>query len=148
MIKYSSFLSKLFGEVFPEPFDFENDDSGFIQSAATAFVKGIQKMRFSGIMKIQDDLCDVRQVISTAVRKDEDELKKEIDRLEQEIVSLKNNLEDRKILERAKGILMKTGLDEKTAYLRLQKMATSQNLKLTVLAKKLLDLEQLFHSEE
>jgi response regulator NasT len=45
-------------------------------------------------------------------------------------------LEDRKIIERAKGILMtELGLSEPEAYRRLQKTASAKNLKLIEVAQ-------------
>ena len=48
-------------------------------------------------------------------------------------------MEDRKVIERAKGVLMKElGLGESEAFRRLQKTATSKNLKLIELARMVL----------
>jgi AmiR/NasT family two-component response regulator len=52
-----------------------------------------------------------------------------------EAADLRQALEDRKTIERAKGILMeKTGLTEQAAFQRLQKLASVKNLKLAQLA--------------
>jgi two-component system, response regulator PdtaR len=52
-----------------------------------------------------------------------------------EAADLRQALEDRKIIERAKGILMeKVGLTEQAAFQRLQKLASMKNLKLAQLA--------------
>ena len=48
-----------------------------------------------------------------------------------EIRQMKEALESRKLVERAKGILMRqTGMDEEAAYLKLQKTARNENRKL------------------
>jgi AmiR/NasT family two-component response regulator len=56
--------------------------------------------------------------------------------LEQEATDLRQALEDRKLIERAKGILMrKAGLDEHEAFRRLQKISRERNLKLRDIAQ-------------
>jgi AmiR/NasT family two-component response regulator len=53
-------------------------------------------------------------------------------------------LETRKLVERAKGILMRqTGLDEESAYLRLQKTARNENRKIVDVARAIILAEQL-----
>lgn len=65
--------------------------------------------------------------------------------LEQETVNLKQALEDRKLIERAKGLLMKkTQLDEAEAFRRLQKLASDKNRKLVEIATMLLTAEEAF----
>ncbi len=54
------------------------------------------------------------------------------------------SLEDRKIIERAKGILMKrSALGEDEAFRRLQKLASEKNLKLVELARMLTTADEL-----
>lgn len=49
-------------------------------------------------------------------------------------------LEERKLVERAKGLLMKArGLDEESAYRALRKMAMDRSLKLGEAARRVLD---------
>lgn len=56
--------------------------------------------------------------------------------LSQEAADLRQALEDRKVIERAKGILMRrTGLDEQQAFRRLQKVASDNNSKLVEIAR-------------
>jgi AmiR/NasT family two-component response regulator len=53
-------------------------------------------------------------------------------------------LEARKVVERAKGILMRqTGLDEEHAYLKLQKTARNVNCKLAEVARAIIAAEQV-----
>jgi len=67
----------------------------------------------------------------------------------QEANDLRQALEDRKILERAKGILMKrTGLDEPEAFRRLQKLARDNNRKLVDIAKNIVMAEEAFQKGE
>jgi AmiR/NasT family two-component response regulator len=62
-----------------------------------------------------------------------------------EAANLRQALEDRKIIERAKGFLMKrTGLDESSAFRRLQKLARDNNRKLVEVAHGLLLAEEAF----
>jgi response regulator NasT len=54
-------------------------------------------------------------------------------------------LEDRKVIERAKGVIMKkAGLPEDQAFLRLQKMARDQNQKMVHVARMILNAEEAF----
>jgi response regulator NasT len=52
-------------------------------------------------------------------------------------------LEDRKVIERAKGILMKrASLDEQEAFRRLQKLASEKSRKLVEIAQMILVAEE------
>ena len=65
--------------------------------------------------------------------------------LQREAANLKPALEDRKLIEPAKGVLMKkTQLGEAEAFRRLQKLASDQNRKLVEIAKILLTAEEAF----
>jgi len=64
--------------------------------------------------------------------------------LRQETDNLKQALEDRKLIERAKGILMKrTGLEEPDAFRRLQKIATTKCMKLVDVAKTIVTADEV-----
>jgi AmiR/NasT family two-component response regulator len=68
---------------------------------------------------------------------------REFQTLQQEADGLKQALEDRKLIERAKGILMKrTGLQEPEAFRRLQKIATSKSMKLVEVARTIVTAEE------
>lgn len=68
---------------------------------------------------------------------------KEFQALHQQADDLRQALEDRKIVERAKGILMKrAGLDEPTAFRRLQKLASDKNLKMIRVAEMIVTAEE------
>ena len=59
-------------------------------------------------------------------------------RLSRELEEAKSELEDRKVIERAKGILMKSkGLSEEDAYALLRKTAMNQNRKIAEIAQSL-----------
>lgn len=67
--------------------------------------------------------------------------------LRKETADLKQALVDRKIIEKAKGILMKkTNLDEHEAFRRLQKLASDKNKKLIEIAQMILTAEEAFGS--
>lgn len=54
-------------------------------------------------------------------------------------------LVDHKLIERAKGILMKrTGLDEPDAFRRLQKLSSGCNQKMVEIARTIVDAEAAF----
>jgi len=62
----------------------------------------------------------------------------------QEIQSLRDQLVERKLVERAKGLIMKSrGLDEEAAYAALRKMAMDRKLKLADVAQRLVDAAEL-----
>jgi len=68
--------------------------------------------------------------------------------LQQEAADLKQALDDRKIIERAKGIMMKRAkVDEPEAFRRLQKLATSKRQKLVDVAKLILSVEEVYDME-
>jgi two-component system, response regulator PdtaR len=68
---------------------------------------------------------------------------KEFSALQQQAADLRQALEDRKIIERAKGILMKrAGLDEADAFRRLQKLASEKNLKLVRIAEMIVTADE------
>jgi response regulator NasT len=65
--------------------------------------------------------------------------------MRQESDNLRQALEDRKLIERAKGLLMKrAGIDEPEAFRRLQKLARDRNQKLAEIAQIILTAEEAF----
>ena len=65
--------------------------------------------------------------------------------LRRETADLRQALEDRKVIERAKGILMKRArLDEQEAFRRLQKLASERNLKLVEMGRAVVTAEDAF----
>jgi two-component system, response regulator / RNA-binding antiterminator len=62
----------------------------------------------------------------------------------QEIERLRQQLAERKLVERAKGILMKTrGLDEESAYALMRKAAMDRNLRIGEVAHQLIEAQGL-----
>jgi response regulator NasT len=63
--------------------------------------------------------------------------------LRNEAANLRQALADRKIIERAKGLLMKqSGIDEEEAFRRLQKLARDKNRKLVEIAEMFLVVDE------
>jgi len=61
-----------------------------------------------------------------------------------ELSETRQKLLDRKVIERAKGLLMRRGdLTEEQAYARLRAMAMNKNLKLADVAQRIVDVEDL-----
>jgi len=86
--------------------------------------------------------ADLEPAIAIAMRRFEQFLA-----LHKEAASLKQALEDRKTIEKAKGILMmKAGLDEQSAFRKLQKLASDKNKKLIEIARIILTAEEAFSS--
>jgi response regulator NasT len=82
--------------------------------------------------------ADLEPTIALAVRRFE-----QFQALQQEAADLRQALEDRKVIERAKGILMKRSrLDEQEAFRRLQKLASAKSRKLVDIAQMLLVAEE------
>ena len=75
--------------------------------------------------------ADLEPAIGLALRRFE-----QFEALRREAADMRQALEDRKIIEQAKGIVMKElGLSEAEAFRRLQKTASARNLKLIELAR-------------
>lgn len=82
--------------------------------------------------------ADLVPAIALAVRRFE-----QFEQLRSEAAGYRQALEDRKLIERAKGILMKrAGLDEEAAFKRLQKLASEKNLKLVEIARTILTADE------
>ena len=68
---------------------------------------------------------------------------KEFQVLQKQADDLRQALEDRKLIERAKGILMKrANLDEPDAFRRLQKISSDKNQKMVEIARMILTAEE------
>jgi response regulator NasT len=82
--------------------------------------------------------ADLAPVIALAVRRFE-----QFQALRQEAADLRQALADRKVIERAKGILMKRGaMDEQEAFRRLQQLASEKSRKLIDIAHMILLAEE------
>ncbi len=64
--------------------------------------------------------------------------------LRQELASARSELQERKIIDRAKGLLMqRQGLNEQAAYEKLRKAAMDKGLRLAEVAQRMLDVAEL-----
>jgi len=62
-----------------------------------------------------------------------------------EVTELRNTLEARKVVDRAKGILMnRAGMSETQAHARLQELASSRNIKMATVADLIVEAEVAF----
>jgi response regulator NasT len=69
---------------------------------------------------------------------------KQEEKLRAELADTRTKLADRKVMERAKGLLMKRHhLSEDEAYQKLRHLAMNKNLKLSEVAQRILDVEDL-----
>ena len=85
---------------------------------------------------------DLEPAISLAMRRFE-----QFQTLRRETTDLRQALDDRKTIERAKGLLMKREhIDEQEAFRRLQKLAMNQNRKLVEVAQMILTVGEAFES--
>jgi len=84
-------------------------------------------------------IADLPPAIAIAVRRFG-----ELQALQKDCKDLRQALSDRKIIERAKGILMKVArIDEPEAFQRLQQLASEKNQKLVDAAQAILALEKV-----
>jgi two-component system, response regulator PdtaR len=82
--------------------------------------------------------ADLEPAIGIAMRRF-----KQFDTYRKESSDLKQALEDRKVIEKAKGVLMKkAGLGEHDAFRRMQKLASDKNRKLIEIARIILTAEE------
>jgi response regulator NasT len=84
--------------------------------------------------------ADLEPAIAIATRRFE-----QFQALRKEATDLRQALEDRKTIEKAKGVLMKkANLDEHDAFRRLQKLASDKNRKLIEIAQMILTAEEAY----
>jgi response regulator NasT len=83
---------------------------------------------------------DLEPAIALAMRRFE-----QFEALRKEAADLRQALEDRKLIERAKGLLMKkAGLEEPEAFRRLQKLAMDGNRRMVDVAQMILTADEAF----
>jgi response regulator NasT len=88
--------------------------------------------------------ADLNPAIALAMRRFE-----QLQALRKEATDLRQALEDRKFIERAKGVLMKrAGIGEHEAFRRMQKLASSKRQKLVEIANMILAVEEVSGSLE
>ncbi|MBO0697813.1 MAG: response regulator [Zavarzinella sp.] len=70
----------------------------------------------------------------------------EVQALRRESAELKQALEERKVIERAKGaVTRRCGVNESDAYRRMRRMASNANRKMADVAREILAAEETFH---
>jgi response regulator NasT len=88
--------------------------------------------------------ADIEAAIALAMRRFE-----QYRAIRKEASDLRQALEDRKVIERAKGIVMRRlGINEEEAYRRLRKYASDRNRKLADLARTVLEANEVFQQLE
>lgn len=103
-------------------------------------IKRANKAGVYGYLQKPVDRYDLISTISVAM-----ERFAEFERLKTETDTARKVLEERKLIERAKGILMdKFEIKEKDAMRSLQKKSRDRNKKLVEVAKEIIQAEQLF----
>lgn len=81
----------------------------------------------------------IRPILDVAMARFEHE-----QNLRRELAHAKTELQDRKVIDRAKGVLMqRQGLSEQAAYEKLRKAAMNKGLRLGEVAQRMLDLAEL-----
>lgn len=119
---------------YPKPIVF------FAEKGETSVIKKAVKSGVSAFVVDGLTARRVKPVIELAI-----ERFKETQSLHRELIETKTNLEERKIIERAKGILMsRNNISEDTAYKSLRKLAMEQNKKLIDVARSTIELSELF----
>lgn len=109
----------------------ESEDTDSMEAAVAA---GVSAYIVAGL---QSDR--IKPVLNVALARFKREQK-----LLDELSDTKSKLAERKIIERAKGLLMeRQHFSEEQAYQKLRSMAMSKNLKLSEVAQRILDVEDL-----
>ena len=88
----------------------------------------------------------IRPILDVAMARFEHEqvLRQELAATKTELGELSAELKDRKVIDRAKGLLMqRQGLSEPAAYAKLRKAAMDKNLRLADVAQRMLDVADL-----
>lgn len=81
----------------------------------------------------------IRPILDVAMARFEHE-----QNLRRELASVKNELQDRKVIDRAKGLLMqRQNLSEQAAYEKLRKAAMDKGMRLSEVAQRMLDVADL-----
>jgi two-component system, response regulator / RNA-binding antiterminator len=109
----------------------EDNDTTHVKAAVAA---GVNAYIVAGLAPDR-----IRPIMDVAMARFEHEQS-----LRQELQSAKSELQDRKTIDRAKGLLMqRQGLSEQDAYEKLRKTAMDKGLKLADVAQRMLDVADL-----
>lgn len=109
-------------------------DDGAADSIDAAMAAGVSAYIVAGLQA--ERIAPVLNVALARFRQDE--------KLRAELDDTRHKLAERKVIERAKGLLMTHhGLTEDQAYQRLRSMAMNKKLKLAEIAQRIIDVEDL-----
>lgn len=109
----------------------DDEDTSHVRRAIAA---GVSAYVASGVPSER-----IKPVIEVAMARFEQE-----EKLRRELADAKSQLEERKVVDRAKGLLMtRQGLSEQEAYSRLRKAAMDKGIKLSEVAQRLIDAADL-----
>jgi len=112
----------------------DSSDAGMIESAIDA---GIGAYVVDGLRKER-----VKAIVETTISRF-----RAFSRLRTELDETRQQLADRKVIDRAKGILMRERrIDEETAYQLMRKTAMSENLRLSDVARSIITAQGLLRS--
>ncbi len=118
---------------------FTNDDDS--SNARAAVAAGVSAYIVAGLSPQR-----IRPILDVALARFEHEeaLRAELADAKTELMDLSTELKNRRIIDRAKGLLMqRQGLSEQVAYERLRKTAMDKNLKVVDVAQRMLDVAEL-----
>ncbi|WP_370263315.1 nitrate- and nitrite sensing domain-containing protein [Limnobacter sp.] len=134
-------IRKLIRGVNPQEQDLNALETPEVISPLNAFATGLEPEKLFAPLDGQGNgTGPVNQALLDVLRAQSDRLH----HLTEELNSVKASLDERKVIERAKGILMMhRGLDEESAYRMLRKTAMDQNRKLAEVARSVLSLADL-----
>jgi two-component system, response regulator / RNA-binding antiterminator len=109
----------------------DRSDSSMIEAAIDA---GVGTYVVDGLRKER-----VKAILDTTISRF-----RAFNRLREELSDARQQLEDRKLVDRAKGILMKQrGIDEEEAYVLMRKAAMTDNLKIAQVAQAIITASRL-----
>jgi response regulator NasT len=118
---------------------FTNDnDTSHVKDAVAA---GVSAYIVAGLSSER-----IRPILDVAMARFQHEqaLRQELNATKTELGELNAELKDRKVIDRAKGLLMqRQGLSEQAAYEKLRKAAMDKSLKLAEVAQRMLDVMDL-----
>jgi len=111
----------------------------FSQDGAPETIRAATRAGVSAYVVDGLDRDRIKSIIDAAVARFED-----FQALRSQLAEAELKLSERKVVERAKGLLMKSrGLDEESAYSALRKMAMDRKLKLVEVAQRVIDAADL-----
>ena len=118
---------------------FTNDDNS--DNARHAVAAGVSAYIVAGLSKDR-----IRPILDVAMARfaQEQALRRQLADMQTELNARTEQLQQRKVIDRAKGLLMqRQHLDEQQAYDKLRKTAMAKNLRLIDVAQRLLDMVDL-----